>query len=230
MDTDWDGACAAAPVTSSHVYDGGIGTAWGHGASNSGPGTTGFALSCVNCHDPHGGAGTGGAATYRLLRSIPTGSGAATGVNVPDEDPKAYVVSDEDNRYFGELYGAQQDPLSEWCTLCHTRYEALTGSAASDSGDSIFKYQHTTSGPVTCIPCHDVHFILTPPNPLDISYQTAHAPRCETCHVAHGTSAGMGELSGDVEWPDASETPSGDSRSSLLRLDSRTTCYACHAR
>ena len=54
MDTDWDGAAASAPTTSSHLADGSTGTAWGNGAIGSGTGVAGFSLSCISCHDPHG--------------------------------------------------------------------------------------------------------------------------------------------------------------------------------
>jgi len=38
----------------------------------------------------------------------------------------------------------------------------------------------------------------------------------------------MGTNSGAVAWPDNSTTPSGNARSSLLRLDNRGVCVQCH--
>ena len=38
----------------------------------------------------------------------------------------------------------------------------------------------------------------------------------------------MGTYSGIVAWPDLATAPSGDGRSSLLRLDNRGVCIGCH--
>jgi len=62
MDTTWNGQDAPRAVTSSHLWDASTGTAWGSGAWGSGPGEA-MPLECISCHDPHGGAGGGNAAT-----------------------------------------------------------------------------------------------------------------------------------------------------------------------
>ncbi len=234
MDTDWDTASSSSATSSHHTVDGSSGTAWGNGAIGSGPGAAGFALSCVTCHNPHGKAGSGGTATYRILRPIPLGSGAAAGVDVSDETPKTCGVASASNQYFGEPYGPLMDPLSDWCVQCHTRYLAPAGSATTDSGDSIFAYQHMTytDGSFNCAACHDFSGggPFFPPNPHDLPADVFHSIGCTTCHVSHGTSASMDTYSGAVEWPDDSTTPSGHERSSLLRLDNRGECQVCHAR
>ncbi len=229
MDTNWDGAASASAVTSNHMVNG-TGTAWGNGAINSGPGLANFSLSCIACHDPHGGAGTDGAPTYRILRAVPTGSGAAAGVEVPDEATKSYGVTDANNRYFTQTYGSQRDPLSNWCAQCHTRYSAPQDSETTPSGDAIFAYRHMTIGGADCQICHPAHGPgpFVPPNPFHIPSTVVHRPTCESCHVAHGTSATMGTYSGAVEWPDGAASPSGSERSSLLRLDNRGLCVMCH--
>jgi len=67
------------------------------------------------------------------------------------------------------------------------------------------------------------------PNPAGITGgSTAHEPVCQNCHVAHGSAAQMGTYSGAVPWPDAATFPSGDARSSLLRVDNRGVCQGCH--
>ena len=199
MDTNLDGLDNSTAVTSSHTFDSSTGTAWGNGAIGAGPGVS-MALSCTNCHNPHGRA-DGGTATYRILRPIPSGSGAAAPVAVGDVTAKTYTVADLNGVYFGENYSDQFLPLSNWCSQCHTRYMAPTGSAITDSGDATFAYRHTTASSITS---------------------------CVRCHVAHGTSASMGVNSGAVAWPDGTTSPSGNERSSLLREDNRGVCYECH--
>ncbi len=199
MDTDALTATVAVamPTTSSHLADGSTGTAWGNGAINAvfDPGVAGFGLSCVSCHDPHGGG------TYRILRPIPTDSGAAAPSVVADEVAKNYTVTDPANDYMSEDYGLRGSQIGSWCSQCHTRYLATSGSGHTDSGDAIFSYRHSTTN-VNCL----------------------------RCHVAHGSVANMGadSFSGNVLWPDTANTPNGDARSSLLRMDNRGVCAYCH--
>ncbi|UCG24045.1 MAG: cytochrome c3 family protein [Chloroflexota bacterium] len=201
MDSDLDATAASAASTSAHTIDLTAGTLWGNGAISAAanPGPTGFQLDCANCHDPHGSAGAGGVATYRILRDIPNGSGG-TGTTVGDETNKWYTVADLNNQYWDETYGNGTD-LASWCSECHTRYLAGAGSGSTDSGDAVFMYRHRT----------DAGFV-----------------NCMSCHVAHGSSATMGTFSGAVEWPDGATTPNGDARSSLLRVDNRGVCQQCH--
>ena len=91
---------------------------------------------CAECHDPHGGASTTGGATYRLLRAIPTGSGAGSGVDVAEEGSKTYTVARGDNEYFGENYGGRGQLLAKGCSQCHTPYAAPPGSGPPYSGDA----------------------------------------------------------------------------------------------
>lgn len=195
MDTDVLTTTTAVliPTTSSHIFDGSAGTAWGNGTIGSGPGAIGFGLSCVSCHDPHGSD------AYRILRPIPTDSGAATTVTVTDETDKTYTVNDTDNFYISQNYGVQGSELAAWCSQCHTRYLASSGSGHTDSGDPIFTFRHST---------------------INVS--------CVSCHVAHGSSATAVGYAGAVPWPDGSTIPNEDARSSLLRLDNRGVCYFCH--
>lgn len=195
MDTDVLTTTTAVLIssTSNHIADGSLGTAWGNGTTGSGPGVIDFSLSCVSCHDPHGNG------NYRILRTLPTDSGAGTAVTIPDEADKNYTVSAPDNDYITEDYEALGDSLASWCSQCHTRYPAPGGSGHTDSGDPIFTYRHSTTS-VSCV----------------------------RCHVAHGTSATMSGYAGIVAWPDEATLPDGNGRSSLLRLDGRGVCYYCH--
>lgn len=199
MDPDMDGTTASATVTSKHDVDA-TGTIWGNGAisSTSNPGKANVNLRCGSCHNPHGTSGAQDA--YRILRPKPLDSGAASSVLVPDEQTKDYTVTYDADGY--RYVGYTTKAISEWCAQCHTRYLASSGSARTDSGDPIFRYRHTT-----------------------LSFSVS----CLACHVAHGTTAKMtGFAANGVLWPDGSNAPAGDSRSSLLRLDNRGVCEQCH--
>jgi predicted CXXCH cytochrome family protein len=203
MDTDdVAGAAAVSRVTtSSHTFNGTAGTAWGNGALGTVGAGASIALSCGSCHNPHGKAGTAGAATYRILRVIPTGSGAATGVSLVDPATKTYTISDATGSYWNDTY-TNKDTLSAWCATCHTRYLAGAGSGSTASGDAIFSFRHMSNS--TSVSCVD-------------------------CHVGHGTASTMGVISGAVPWPGGATTPNGNARSAMLRLDNRGICYKCHA-
>ena len=96
--------------------------------------------------------------------------------------------------------------IEAWCTSCHTRYHTESGGPIDDSGDSIFRYKHQTTGRTTCT----------------------------TCHVAHGSSARMEGVNAlNQPFPDESVVRydiggvlTGDSR--LLKVDGRGTCQLCH--
>lgn len=226
-----------ATVNSAHAIDGTTaGTMWGNGAI----GTTGagpsFTLDCTSCHDPHGNG------NYRILRTVPTGSGGA-GYTIPDTYPKTatdYTVSN----YFvmnatalpaslpaGATPAPGQSILvdtSAWCAQCHTRYlDTRNGTPAANasrvnSGDAIFTYRHTSSG-------------------LSInatSGVTSFVNRaCITCHAAHGSNSSMPgnptagtSYSSTVPWPGGGTiNPTNDTqRASLLKMDNRGMCKKCH--
>lgn len=201
MDTSFGGSSTSAPATSAHTFDGSAAIIWGNGANGSGPGTS-VSLDCGDCHNPHGNAGPGGSATYRILRPVPSGSNASSGVVVADLAAKNYTVDDASGLYWGQSYGTVENPMSQWCAQCHTRYLAGSDAENTASGDPIFSFRHRSNG--------------------------SDGVTCMDCHVAHGSSASMGPNSGAVAWPDDSTTPTGDSRSSLLRLDNRGICVQCH--
>ncbi len=227
------------PVTSNHMVAGGSNTVWGYGSISSTPnvGAGGVSLTCTNCHNPHGNAGSGGTPTYRILKGNGNGnlplfrySGGApiAGVDVPDESgAKSYHVTDSTDNYFGQ-HGASVNgvnvyaALSRWCAQCHTRYDTSpsTMSGHTDSGDALFAFRHTSndSSQSGCGSCHgSVHPLQIPPY-----------PGCISCHVAHGTGARAGAKSGVVTWPGGGTDPSGNARSALLRLDNRGICQQCH--
>jgi predicted CXXCH cytochrome family protein len=236
MDSAWT-ATSTSPmpsrsVTSAHLYGGGTGTLWGSGAIGSGPGQTQFAVSCVSCHNPHGNG------QYRILRPIPMNAPSTTPITVPDPVAKVYTVTSPLNRYFGQVYMggvyADQVALDQWCSGCHTRYDSPgANSANTSSGDATFKYRHGTrkvaANATSCDSCHD-QTTGDANDPLGVGSTIAHVPVCENCHVAHGSPATMGAESGAVPYPDGTTAATDNARSSLLRVDNRGVCRACHGR
>jgi hypothetical protein len=236
-----------AVVTSRHQIDGTTsGTIWGNGAVSAAvnPGKAGVTLECSSCHDPHGNG------NYRILKPIPADSGATVAVNIPDAVTKVYTTAD----YWlvgdanvplvtaGALPGTTGGPaigsdgyianVAAWCTTCHTRYLAPSGSyktpLTDGAGvtDALFTYRHRSDS------------------------VGANKPNCIQCHVSHGTSANMTSRAASFTAPDGlvptakggvatpytdhsgvaqpgtSGTPVGTSR--LLRVDNRGTCVMCH--
>ncbi len=222
-------------------------------------GPSNFSFSCVSCHDPHGGANAGGA-TYRILKTQPISTASGPVVVADEADKFYTLSDSckkTGERYFGEGYtyvncvaffstwtimDTPETSLSQWCSQCHTRYMMATNgttaeatSGNTNTGDPIFTYRHrTTSGPsvATCAAsiCHG------DPASRPMTLNTwggsmwNHNVECMTCHVAHGSSATMGSYSGNVEWPGGGTSPSGNARSSLLRVDNRGTCQLCHGK
>ena len=97
--------------------------------------------------------------------------------------------------------------IAAWCTTCHTRYLAPTGSYKTPSGDATFMYRHRS----------------------DANYKQG-AANCITCHVSHGSNAAMTLDAAQVLEPGANPTtdtaPVLNSR--LLRVNERGTCVMCH--
>lgn len=217
------------PVTSSHEIGGGSNTVWGFGSidANPNPGVTAVSLTCASCHNPHGRAGAGNTATYRILKgnnaaNTPLFGAQNASVNLPDEAVKTYYTG-ANGDYFGDhgpMVGgvAINAVMTAWCAQCHTRYHAPYPATpgSTDSGDAIFKFRHVTNDTTTtnCMSCH----------PGFVSFY----PGCVSCHMPHGTGVRMSSDSGSVPWPDGNPVPGGDGRSSLLRIDNRGVCWQCH--
>jgi predicted CXXCH cytochrome family protein len=95
--------------------------------------------------------------------------------------------------------------VSAWCTTCHTRYLAGSGSYKTASGDATFMYRHRS----------------------DANYK-AGAANCITCHVSHGSNAVMTGAAAKVGEPGAPVIGAATGDSRLLRVDNRGTCVMCH--
>ncbi len=189
---DMIGALTTPATTQSwHTVDGTAGTLWGNGAIGSGVGPS-YALECTSCHDPHGNG------QYRILRSIPTGSGA-TAVTVTDQpNPKTYGTTNY--LYMGGPVSLAQ--ISSWCATCHTRYRA-TNSPPVNSGDAIYTYRHRSDGSSNraCITCHASHGT---------------------------NAAMTGLYSSTVEWPGGGSGTTDNNNSRLLKMNNRGICIKCH--
>ena len=217
-------------VTSAHSVNESSQIAWGNGAlSKADEEAANYGakinLTCGSCHDPHGNG------NYRILRPIPTESGAKTEVKIPEEPGKHEYTT---TNYWASW--SAKDPefyykISEWCALCHTRiYEGAKGpSATTSSGDAVFTYRHTTEWT-------KAEYESKPPGigsaPLEGG--TNAKPNCIQCHVAHGTDATMAEYAGEVRFPNGSaesetnKVVTKPEDSFLLRLDNRGVCQTCH--
>jgi len=214
------GTVAPVATTSRHQINGtpaDAGTAWGNGINGPGLGKS-LTLECGSCHDPHGNG------NYRILRPVPVDSGVlpAAGIKIPDATTKTYTTPNywltgdatvptnlttggtalTNGAYPAGVTDGYIQNVAAWCTTCHTRYLAGTGSYKTASGDPTFMYRHRSNA----------------------NYK-AGAANCITCHVAHGSNASMAGTSG-VTLPGGAIAPAGDSR--LLRVDSRGTCVMCH--
>jgi predicted CXXCH cytochrome family protein len=235
---------APATVNSRHTLETAT-TLWGNGPVGTVGAGPAFTLECTTCHDPHGNG------NYRILRTVPTGSGGA-GFAIPDTYGSTYDTANYFNMNYGALpakYAGTDPPpagasilvdSSRWCAQCHTRYLARGGrtvppaadASRADSGDDIFTYRHTSAGWSVSVP--------TPPpggGPAatpSVSYVNR---ACITCHASHGSNSSMPgnvtegtDYSGTVEWPDGTLTnPTDPERASMLKMDNRGMCKKCHS-
>ena len=194
--------------------------------------TTTTKLECSSCHDPHGNkqyrilktvpSDSGFTATLA--------GNTQPGIVIKDTANKVYTTSNYwtagdpaaiadtgTNTILGGTSSTDPTPMPKtisatvssfqanvaaWCTTCHTRYLAPSGSWRTNSGDDIFTYRHTGD---------------------NVNGDAASNRNCIQCHVAHGSNAAMPNSA--VENP-GGLTPTMDSR--LLRVDDRGVCVMCH--
>ena len=216
-------------VTSKHQISGTTtGTMWGNGAISDtvNVGKASVTLECASCHDPHGNG------NYRILKPIPNDAGTltqtvitpatatspaelsapVTGVKIPDAAAKVYTTADywsvRDLNVPANATGTDGyiANVAQWCTTCHTRYLAGSGSYKTNSGDAVFTYRHRS-------------------NRTDQAGVSR--PNCIQCHVSHGSNVAMSGESTRVEMP-GSPDRSLSTGSRLLRVDNRGTCVMCH--
>ncbi|HEY5247938.1 MAG TPA: hypothetical protein VIJ15_05720, partial [Dermatophilaceae bacterium] len=146
-------------------------------------------------------------------------SAPAGGVNIPDAVTKVYTTTNYWTVADRNVPNVTGGPLSvvgdgttdgyitnvsQWCSTCHTRYLAGSGSYKTDSGDAAFTYRHRSNRN----------------NSEGVS-----RPNCIQCHVSHGSNVSMTGTSVGVN-PGDTAVVGADSR--LLRVNNRGTCVMCH--
>ncbi len=145
-------------------------------------------------------------------------------------------------------WGRYTETSSQWCATCHTRYNALGGAAVVNSGDPVFTFQHAIYRLINpAAPANNYNGAwlsaggTTPQGVIDAT-GTSHGPKCLTCHVSHGTNAAMTSLITDQFSPGVNVVGNAQVLgprdvkghtnvalgSTLLRLDNRGVCEACH--
>jgi len=149
-------------------------------------------------------------------------SAPATGVSIPDATSKVYTTSnywDVTDRNVPNVAGValattETDGyitnVAQWCSTCHTRYLAGSGSYQINSGDAVFTYRHRSNRN----------------NSAGVS-----RPNCIQCHVSHGSNVSMSGDAAAASLPGGATlapTDAGYGDSKLLRVNNRGTCVMCH--
>jgi predicted CXXCH cytochrome family protein len=218
-------AASTPEAVSSQHGDDSPSVMWGNGTFGSGIGGT-LTLQCGSCHDPHGNG------KYRILKPKPGGQGT-TDVSVAQATP---TISYTTTNYLNVSY-VDQGEISEWCSQCHTRYEAAS-AGLSDGSETIFKYRHESDGAgatggtgdpyndgtASCVRCHAAHGTnaVTYLVPTDTPGPTV-TPGGPTVTPTPQGDAGF---SAAVAWPGG--TPASGENRRLLKMDNRGICQKCH--
>lgn len=217
-------------------------TAWGGG--NNGPGQEITGFTCISCHDPHGTENTDGSERYRILRG---GVGMMTDstVNGVSTGP---IKTNEVAAFGGKDYtrDAYRTGIAEFCVACHTQYKTAKGTTdqfgnndetdgydAGDGNGSIVRHRHKlvllgALGDINGIRGQGVSVwdnmntkTLRLPviqSNYSLNIRPTDSITCLTCHQTHGTRSNMS----------SSATTHPANSSTLLRLDNRGVCEACH--
>jgi len=156
-------------------------------------------------------------------------SAPATGVSILDPIAKVYTTTnywDVTDRNVPNVAGVALLPtetdgfitnVAQWCSTCHTRYLAGSGSyktpltdATTGAVDAVFTYRHRSNRN----------------NSAGVS-----RPNCIQCHVSHGSNVAMSGVAAAASLPGGADLVSGDAGygdSKLLRVNNRGTCVMCH--
>ena len=165
--------------------------------------------------------------------NVPTVTGGALPVAGTGLVPNVATVADTTDSTDGNLIlvgkGATDGYItnvSQWCSTCHTRYLAASGSYATpNKGYDVATKTNSTTG-IT-----DATFTYRHRSDR-ADKEGLNVPNCIQCHVSHGSNVAMTSDAASVSNPDGTDTGgasgsmAGSSR--LLRVDNRGTCEMCH--
>ena len=175
---------------------------------------------------------------------------AAPGINIPDSTNKVYITGNywkvEDRSVplvtGGGLSGSTVADgyitnIAAWCTTCHTRY--LAGSGSYNTPNQGYPAVAGATGPT------DANFTYRHRSDRSGGAGTEN-PNCIQCHVSHGSNVAMAGYAAAVPFPGqigtnpdktlagptstvngvTADPGYGDSK--LLRVENRGTCVMCH--
>jgi predicted CXXCH cytochrome family protein len=157
-----------------------------------------FALSCGNCHDPHG---TG---SYRTLQTT-VNSFTVAGANDPVVvGTISATVTDVGNGKESITYSDTK--MNDFCGACHKDYLATTaGSGDTNSGVyDTTKKRHRVGMLANGASGYDATKLVLPLGNSNVT--------CITCHYAHGYTTTSSYANGPT----------------MLRMDERGVCQNCH--
>ena len=235
-------------TVSSHMMDTSATYMWGYGGISAvaNPGMADVKLECVDCHDPHGMAGTGltiaTQTTYRILRSFPLVNGVVattTASTVADEAIKNYTVPNQVYNINPQTSGTGN--YTDTVPMGYFSRGATYTQSFYPNVDTVVGITNV------CAACHTRHRAVSgswSTNSGDAIYKYRHTAtnvkgsggttntnNCTTCHVAHGSSAITEGFAASVDWPGGSTAQPQNTQhedSALLRIDNRGVCVQCH--
>ncbi len=200
-------------------------------------------FTCTSCHDPHGTSNDeDGTERYRILKGTE---------NSPVNGKITGPIKSNENAAFGKhdyTRDAYNEGIANFCIACHTQYtttEGITNSSgtwiksgqynAGDGKGKIKRFRHgmwqlmstnigsPASGQGVSILANlndssRVRLPLEQSNGYTSDIKIYDNLACLTCHQSHGTAASMST--------NATVAPANSS--TLLRLNNRGVCEACH--
>ncbi len=188
-------------------------TVWVPGYDTAAP--SHMELTCASCHDPHN--------TANISRALRVN---VNGVDISATPPDLTITNELADESIAYLSG-----WNDFCGACHQDfYQTAAGSGDTDSGAYSTKKRHRVGMDPAGYPGVNagswVYASLSQPSsklPLQSVDSSAANEQvmCLTCHYAHGTKAYS-----SITFNRTDGTTSNSS--TLLRLDERGVCEACH--